>query len=103
MDIEFVKSFAAEALAYDEAKAATNASPSSEAIETEERAERVFFDAISAAAQIALHYRSNATEDQHYSAEENANDTLHENGVDPDCDIGRLAFHRVYVETLKLM
>lgn len=94
---------APEFVAYQVAKEAADKAQTVEAWDIEEKAFATLIAAIRAAAEIALHYRGKATQDQHDSADQNAIDTVNEFGFDVECDAGRLLYYRFYVATLELL
>lgn len=99
----FENEFAQEVVTARELEAKAVELDTVEAWQNADAAFSAMLDALRASAEIALHYRSKATAEQHDSADQNAEDTLQENGIDPASDLGRLVYNRIYVETLKLV
>lgn len=100
--MSILKEQAAEFLAFQAAKEFAEKAQTLEAFEAEDKAFAAMLETIRNEAATALHYRGKVTQDQHDSADQNANDTVQENGIDPASDAGRLIYYRVYVSTLKL-
>ncbi len=101
--MSLINEMAPEVVKYQEAELKARQEPSNENFDASDAAFKTMLEARRAEAAIALHDRAKATQEQHDSADQNALDTLGENGIDPDTDEGRLIYYRVYVSTLKLM
>lgn len=106
--MSILKEQAPEFVAHEEARTAVRIAEkegdcSARLYDAEDDAFAALLSAIRASAEIALHYRGKATQEQHDSADQNALDTVYEAEVSPESDAGRLIYNRVYVNTLQLV